>query len=56
MEIKITAACPAHLCKQATKTVSKEVLQIHVSLTSFPLRIQAPCVSMNMLEKKDLLP
>ena len=29
---KITVACSAHICKQTTKTVTKEVLQTHVNL------------------------
>ena len=32
VDIKIIVACSAHICKQATKIVSKEMLQTHVDI------------------------
>ena len=38
--IRIIVACSAHMCKQETKIVSKEMVQIHVNI--FTLKIQCP--------------
>ena len=52
--IKIIAACSAHVCKRATKIISKEMLQIHVGI--FHSESMAPYVSMEKLQKMDLCP
>ena len=51
--IKIIAACSAHICKWAAKTVSKEKLLAHVDI--FHSENTAPCVS-HKLQKIDLCP
>ena len=40
VSIWIIVACSDHICKQAVKIVSKEMVQIHVNI--FTLRIQCP--------------
>ena len=52
--IKIIVACSACICKQATKIVSKEMLQTHVDIFS-PENME-PYVSMKNLQKTDLHP
>ena len=52
--IKIIAACSAHICKQATKIVSKEMLQIQVDI--FHSENMVLYVSMKKLQKTDLWP
>ena len=59
--IKISIACSAHICKQATVTVRKEMLQTHVDI--FCSKKTAPYVSMKMektlespLDSKEIKP
>ena len=52
--IKIIAACSAHICKQANKTGSKEMLQTHVDI--FPSENTAPFVGMKNLQKMGICP
>ena len=52
--IKIIVACSAHICKQATKTVSKEMLQTHADI--FHSENTASYVSTKKLQKMDLHP
>ena len=52
--IKIIVACSARICKQATKTVNKEMLQTHVYF--FHSKNTKPFVSMKKLQKTDLCP
>ena len=54
MGIKIIAACSARLCKQATKIVSKEMLQTHVDI--FHSENTEPYVSIQKLQKMNLHP
>ena len=46
------AACSVDICKQATKTISKERLQSHVSI--FHFKNTVPYVCMKKLQKTDL--
>ena len=45
--IRITVACSVHICKQATKIVSKELLQTHINIFSKKTAL----VSMRKLQK-----
>ena len=49
--IKVIVACSAHIHKQATKIVSKEMPQTHVNI--FYAKNMAPCVSMKKLQVID---
>ena len=49
VDIKITVACSAHICKQATKIVSKEMQQTHVD--TFHSKNMASYVSMKKLQR-----
>ena len=53
VSIKIILACFAHVCKQATEIVRKEMLQTHVNI--FYFRIQH-YINMKKLPKMDLCP
>ena len=52
--IRIIVAWSAHICKQATKIVSKEMLQTHVEI--FHSENTTLYVSMKKLQKMDLHP
>ena len=52
--IKVIVACCAHIHKQATKTVSKEMPQTHVDI--FHSKNTMPYVSMKKLQKMHLVP
>ena len=54
VDIKIIVACSAHICKQATITVSKEMLQTPVDI--FHSKNMASYVSMKKLQKMDFCP
>ena len=47
MSIKIIVPCSSGICKQATKNVSKEMLQAHVSI--FQSNYTAPYVKVKKL-------
>ena len=52
--IKVIVACSAHICKRATKIVSKGMLQTHVNI--FHSKNTVLYVSMKKLQKTDLCP
>ena len=52
--IKIIVAYSDCICKQATKTVSKEILQTHVDILHS--KTLTPFLSMKQLQKTDLHP
>ena len=47
--IEVIIACSAHIHKQATKIVSKEILQTHVNI--FHSKTSMPFLSMKKLQK-----